>query len=329
MFCNLMSFMKPDQQTTFAGERTLLKCALHALASWNFAAFHLRNENVPFNFASLCHSIAVTVRAPHNARLLLLKCCYLFCLKSQAAYVTWDEQQVSVCRFVDLLEWNRLQVFPCKAIRCSCFSSVFHFSCWSFGHRRLCLGLAYVSSNSNDSLDNDVSLHCKWSHHSHRTNASKANKNTAQHMLTTENVSIYPDIYFLDALLPGIFAIFCSRFLFWFPVSFDFVFTERIISDFNYIFSELIPWEIPFASVVNAVNFLNFSFYLTFCSFICLKRIANNKVPLCTECAATTNVPLFVKIQKVSCSVCTLNGLCIEHDGATQLEPSLNRTNAR
>lgn len=56
-----------------------------------------------------------------------------------------------------------------------------------------------------------------------------------KHMLPNKSVSIYTDIYFLNALLPGIFLFF--RFLSRLPVPLTLFSTERIISDFNYIFS--------------------------------------------------------------------------------------------
>lgn len=236
----------------------------------------------------LCDSIAI--RAPYNARLLLLNCCYLFCLKSQAAYVTWDEQQVSICRWFVGNE-NPLQVFSLQpyAFVVVLPFSIFPLAIWpleTVSRARLCFQATAAAIAMIRLIMMFPTLQFATQFAS--TTASKTNKKQQQqheHTFYHRKRFHLSGYIFPGCTFTGDFLIFFfPRFLFRFPVPFDFVFTERIISDFNYIFSELILGKFPFASVVNAVNFLNFSFHLTFCSFICFKRIANNKVPLCTKC---------------------------------------------
>lgn len=246
MFCYLMSSW--NQITRWHLPENITVMRITCLASWNFSAFHLQNENVPFNFPSLwlhCHRrpcCTMFVCFVWTVLLLFVFCKITSCLR----HMRWAASfSLSFCWFVGMKSIASMPLQPYDFafvfLPFSFFSPFFH---WSFGHRRLCLGFAYVLSNSNDTLDNDVSYIaiCRNVCINKCFEGKQQKQNTCLPQKTFPFIQIYIScMHFYRGF---------SHFFLSFPFSVsrsvrDFVFTERIISDFNYIFLELSLGKFP------------------------------------------------------------------------------------
>lgn len=151
-------------------------------------------------------------------------------------------------------------MIPCKGsstkISVQQFALSYSISNFSTGYSAIMVNrVRTLQSYNNNTLDDDDDVSTDFHYWAHNENG-KMTKNTCS-LQKRFHLSWY---IFPECTFTGILLFF--RFLF--------VFTERIILDFNYIFSHsFCLLQIPLRNL-NAVNFLNFSFYYL-CRSIALK----------------------------------------------------------